>query len=255
MKISVSSNVDDLVRRMRDVRQRQLAFATAKALTATAQAVQAAEVKEMADVFDRPTPYTLSGTFVKSATKDRLTAVVGLKDFAGKGTPASKFLTSQIRGGARNLKRFERALRSVGALPDDMRAVPGSGAKLDAYGNMDRGQIVQILSYFRAFPEAGYRANMSERQRARLARGSRRTGALGFAYFVGRPGDGKLPLGIWQRFRSAHGGTALKPVLIFVRWAQYQAIFDFEFVARTTIEREWPRQFERAWAEAMGSAR
>ena len=30
------------------------------------------------------------------------------------------------------------------------RAVPGAAAKLDAYGNMGRGQIVQILSQLQA---------------------------------------------------------------------------------------------------------
>lgn len=254
IRIEVRADVDRVVAALDDVARRQIPFAAAQALNATVQVVQEAEVREMRDVFDRPTPYTLSGVYVKRATRARLEAEVGLKDFAAKGTPAAKFLWAQIAGGLRRPKRFEVALRRAGVLPPDMLAVPGEGARLDAFGNMNRGQLVQILAYFRAFPEQGYRANMSDERRAALARGQARRGVRGFAYFVGRPGGGKLPLGVWQRVRFGFG-WALKPVLIFVSGAVYSPIYDFEFVARKTVEREFPKRFEAAFAAAMRTAR
>lgn len=228
----------------------QMPFAAALALTRTAQAVQEKQILEMRDVFDRPTPYTLSSTFVKPATKRDLRAFVGLKEFAGKGIPATKFLAPVIAGGGRRLKRFELALQRSGALPPDWRVVPGSGAKIDSYGNIQPSQIVQILSYFRAFPEAGYRANMTDAKRRRMARGSKTK--RGVAYFVGRPGN-RAPLGVWERTEFGFG-SAVRPVLIFVRQAQYRQLYDFEFVATSTAQRVFPGAFEAALAAAIRSA-
>src|SRR5439155_26080975 len=134
-------------------------------------------------------------------------------------------LNPQIHGGSRDLKKFERALRSVGALPESHFIVPGAAAKMDAYGNMDRGQIIQILAYFRSFPEAGYRANTTAKGRARLARTT--LSRQGFAYFVGAPAGGKLPLGIWQRFNLKP--SAIRPVMIFVKSVLYSKRLDFEY--------------------------
>lgn len=231
--------------------QKQVQFATRVALTRTASKVKDAEVHEMRDVFRNPTPYTLSSVFVQPATANRLSATVLLKDEATKAIPAAKYLKAQIDGGQRGLKRFERALIAAGVMPGDYRAVPGAAAKLDAYGNMNRGQIVQILAFFRAFPEMGYKANMTDAGRARLARGSR--SKLGFAYFVGHPGN-RLPLGVYQRVKFAHG-SAIKPVLIFVRSAVYESIFDFGYVAETVVAQEFGNEFAKAYIEAVGSAR
>lgn len=231
--------------------QKQVNFATRVALTRTAQKAQAAEVKEMRDVFRNPTPYTLSSVYVKPATASRLEATVMLKDEATKAVPAAKFLRAQIDGGQRVQKRFERALQAVGAMPTGYRAVPGAGAKLDAHGNMSSGQIVQILAFFRAFPEMGYRANMTDKGRARLARGSKRQ--QGFSYFVGRPGD-RLPLGIYQRTNFARG-TSVRSVLLFVRSAVYQERYDFQYVAELTAANEFPSEFAQAFIEAERTAR
>lgn len=249
--VDVSKAVGDLSAKLGAFANRQVPYAAALALTRTAQDAQQAELREMRDVFDRPTPWTMSGTYVRPATRTNLQASVGLKDFAGKGIPAATFLAPQIAGGARRLKRFESALKAAGHLPDDFRVVPGSGAQLDAYGNIKPSQIVEILSYLRAFPEAGYRANMTDRRRQRLARGSKTK--QGFTYFIGRPGD-RGPLGVWKRYAFARG-TAVRPILIFVRQAYYRAVFDFEYVATTTATRAFPVQFETALAEAMRTAR
>lgn len=250
MKLAVTHDLDNL-QRMIDSAPDQLRFATAVALTRTAQDVKKAEEKEMRDVFDRPSPWTMNSLYVRPATKQTLEAEIWIKDFAAKATAPASYLLPQIKGGGRRLKRFERALQANGALPAGFRAVPGDAAKLDANGNMDRGQIVQILSYFKAFPEAGYKANMSDKRRERMARGSKTQ--LGYSYFVGRPGD-RLPLGVWQRVRLAMG-TAVRPVLIFVTEASYEAIFDFTYVADLTMRKNFNKHFADAFALAKRSAR
>ncbi len=231
--------------------QKQIKFATRVALTRTAQKAIPAQQKEMRDVFQDPTPFTLSALYVQPATSTRLQATVMLKDGSTKATPASKFLAAQIKGGERKQKRFERALVAKGIMPAGFRSVPGAAAPVDAYGNISRGEIVRILAYFQAFPEAGYKANMSDKARSRLERGGRN--AQGFTYIVARPGD-RLPLGIYKRVRFA-GGTALKPVLIFVRSTNYQPIYDFRYVVEMTAAAEFPGEFARAFEEAKRTAR
>lgn len=252
ISISVKSDLDAMAASMTDMQRRQIPFAAKSALNTTAKKVVEREQHEIRDVFNRPTPYTQSAVKIfKWAEKRDLQAIVGIKDDTSKGIPASKYLASEISGGGRRMKRFEKALQSVGALPEGYRAVPGAAAKLDAYGNMSPAQIVQILSFFKAFPEAGYKMNMTDKRRASLKRGT--AARVGFEYFVGRPGD-RLPLGVWQRFKLGHGG-AIKPVLIFVPHAVYQAIFDFDYVARQTVEKEFAPEFDKAMADALRTAR
>lgn len=251
MRVSIKTNAASVISSMSDMEHRQIPFASALALTRTAQEIHRREVHEMRDVFDRPTSWTLSALRVIPATKTKLQASVEFKDFAGKGIPATKFLPPQVYGGGRNLKRFERALALVGVLPPNHMAVPGQAAKRDAWGNMDPGQIVQILSYFRAFPEVGYRANITDKRRAQLAKGSKKR--YGVVYFATKPGD-RLPPGVWMR--EIHGlGSRIRPILIFVTRAYYDAIFDFHYVAERTAEEVLPKEFGLALAEALRTAR
>jgi hypothetical protein len=252
--ISLSIKVDTTqsVRHL-GVVQRQARYATARTLTQLANMARQDLRKEMLDVYDRPKPYTLNSIFTKPATVATLTSIVGLKDTSSKGAiPASKYLLASIKGGFRRIKRFEVALRRAGVLPDGMVAVAGKGATMDAYGNVTAGQIVQILSYFRAFPEAGYKSNATPQTRAKAWKGGRTK--RGQAYFVGRPGDGKLPLGVWKRVRFA-SGTAIKPILIFVDGAVYERIFELGYIVKRTVERNLDAEFRKALTDALATAR
>ncbi|MFA5941374.1 MAG: hypothetical protein WC809_18635 [Sinimarinibacterium sp.] len=249
--ISAKSNFGAGIRALKS-QEKQVRFGSARALTAVAVLIKAAEKHEMSDVFDRPTPFTLNSLFLRAATPGNQMAQVWLKDDDSGNKYAGNYLLPQIEGGNRLPKRFERALQAVGVLPAGFVAVPGSAAKLDAYGNMDRGQIVQILSYFRAFKTEGFTANITDKKKAKLARGTKKK--QGYAYFAGRPGDGKLPLGIWQRIHFARG-SALKPLLIFVDGTLYEKRFDFYYVAERTFEKEWPGALTREVGNAIATAR
>ncbi|KQY83665.1 hypothetical protein [Pelomonas sp. Root1444] len=217
--------------------------------------VQDAVRHEMRDSLDRPTPFTLNSLSVtKRATAADLTAVVDFKQVAGGSRPASDYLRWQVSGGQRRLKGFEVALRSIGVLPGGYFVTPGQGAKMDAYGNVSRGQIVAILSYFRAFREEGrgFKMNSTAATRARLARGTR--SRLGFRYFVGRPG-GRGQLGIYQDVRIAAGVRELLPVFIFVQWARYEPRLDVQAAADLAVKREAAPIFQAALAQALRTAR
>jgi hypothetical protein len=251
MRISVDMQLQGIVGGLRDLDTNQIPFALATALNETVKDIKQDEEKEIRDSIDRPTSTTLDAIYWLPATKQKLQAEVGIKNFAGKGNPASKYLAAQIEGGPRGAKRFERALQAAGILPPDFMVVPGSGVPLDQYGNISPSLIVQLLSYFKAFPEMGYKANMTDKKKAALAKGNKK-GKQGVSYFVAR--DGWLHPGVWARYSLAHG-SAVKPVLMFVRSVNYEKRFDFFYTAELTVKRRFEGHMRAAWAKAWATAR
>lgn len=232
-QLDIRDNVAEVLRRV-DARQKSIPVAISNALNLAVFKVREQEVATMERVFDRPTRWTLNSLFIERATVASPVARVFLKEsYRGR-----HYLRPQIFGGARLPKGFELVLRSAGLLPAGMYAVPGSGAKIDAYGNMSRGQLLQVMSALRlAERTSGYSAN-------RTATSAKRRGRKLPEYFVGRPGGGRLPLGVWQSFRFAHG-SAVKPILIFVKQPVYQQRFRFFDVAQRVASKAFPLYFER----------
>ncbi len=244
--LKITSNIDQVARELELLaRPDRMSKALSTALTRTAKAAQLEIQQAMPRVFDRPTPFTIKSVMIQPATAQTLMARVFIRDEATKGTPPIKYLSPQAHGGDRRQKRFERQLAQAGLLPPGMFAVPGEAAKLDAYGNWDRGQIVQVISYLKAFGEQGYRANMSDKRKQAF---SRKNG--GVEYFVGRQAGGRKTLGIWARYRFG-AGSAIKPIALFVRAPRYKAKFDFEKLANDVAVLELPVQVRRAVDEAL----
>lgn len=253
MKLTVKHNFVEVQKALGRL-QKQLPFAMAAALTRTAHDVRDAERKEMARAFDRPTRYTLNSLYVKPATKAQLVARVWVKD----SDRAAHYLLPQIWGGSRPMKRFEELLRQRGIMGANERAVPGEGAKLDAYGNMSRGQIVQILSQLRTFNLAGFDANATNSKRSRAKRAK-------VKYFFARQGESRVGGGAWKRgdkvqhlrsgvyAKTARGG--LTPVLIFVKGTGYRARLRFFEVGRKTVADRFRSHFANAFRHATKTAR
>jgi hypothetical protein len=238
MKIGITCNTQGYENSLKDWEQTKLPYATATALTRTGQKIKAALIDTMSAKFDRPTPYTLGGTFLKPATARDLTAIVGWKNFASKAVPASVFMLPQVEGGARRLKSTEKWLNKAGMLPGGMVSVPGARAKLDGYGNMSRGQLVQVLSALQAFPEAGFNANRNiAKARAKAAARKRLPD-----FFVGQPGGGRLPLGVYQRMKD----NTIRPILIFVKSPNYKILIPFAQVAQSVYTADFQEEFNRA---------
>jgi len=142
-------------------------------------------------------------------------------------------------------------------MPSGWFAVPGEGAKMDSYGNMSVGQIRQILSWFDAAENwAGSTQNMGVAGREKRRKGTRKS--YGFEYFVVEPGQrrtyqlksGKtgthsMQPGIYMRMMMGFG-SAIKPVLIYVKGARYQARFNFEKVARDVAAAMMQAEFDKA---------
>jgi hypothetical protein len=249
MKVSIQSNFPDVAQRLSQL-GRQAPFVAAVSLTRTIKDAQGAIKVEMERAFDRPTAYTLNGTFTKPATRNNLEARVWVKDNpSGKGTPADRFLLPQIHGGSRSQKGMERMLQRAGLMPAGHFAVPAAGAQLDGNGNVKRSQIVQILSQLKLQRGAGFesRATGSDRSNRTIAR-------QGVTYFALAGKRRGLQPGIYLKRKFAHG-TAVRPVFIFVPAVRYRPRLRFFEVGQATVNTRFLVHFDAEWAKAVGSAR
>jgi hypothetical protein len=242
---------------------KQIPYATALALTRTAQKVQAREVGVMKVVFDRPTPFTLRSLYMTPAKKTNLEAEVGLKV---PWLRKEHYLTAQIHGNTRRNKGFERKLGGLYLTPADEM-------KLDRYGNVPNSTLNRILSSLgRAETTAGYTANIS-------ARSALRGKARDF-FFLKNARNGLLP-GVYERiadskksaitgqkgarvnqkgvsrggFHSVVRARGIRPLLIAGRKPDYQKRFPFYEEAQRVVDREFNGEFYKALDQAMRTAR
>ena len=226
----------------------------------------------MRRVFDRPTPYTLGSLRIEAPADAGPIAgavmVKGRADAAGSGIPAESFLRAEILGGSRRWKRFEVALMRAGHLPRGWYATPTRYARVDQYGNMSRGQIVELMAWLALFRTArgertgGYRANKTERSKARARAGTRNR--FGTDVFVSSPLQayrrGSLPFGIYTRqtnvrTKRAHGAPApVRPVVLFVKSASYGVRLDFFGELKRFTAASVPIELDRALARVRAGA-
>jgi hypothetical protein len=196
--------------------EKNLKFATALALTRTAQKVRLAEQDEIKTQYDRPKPFTVNSIYFTPAKKDQteIYSVVGIKDRT-KGNPPVKYLQATMFGKSRRLKGFEKKLQQSGLMPSGHRAVPGQGLRLNKFGNMTQGQIKKAAT-----------ANEP-----------------GSKFFSGRVGR-KQTYGIWQRYGAR--SRKIKPFIIFIKRTSYNKLYDFYKVAVDKSKAIISREFKDA---------
>lgn len=242
--------------------EKQLTFASMRALNNTAFAARKAARDQIAQSLDRPTPKTVAlPTVTKRATRDSLVAELALDYRRFTGTTG--YLTPQIEGGKRVTKAFERRLIEADVMPRGMYAVYAKrSGYLDRFGNLPGAKIRQILSWFQAFKEAGHNQNMKERAKNNLRQGKRKGMKWGIAYFVSRGersgGLGmRLPPGVWERNypHGQAGKSFIKPVLLFVQDVSYRPRLDYVGAVQRAVEQTLERQLEAELARALRTAR
>ena len=268
IKFSIRVDGLDRLNALLTNKAKQINYATAVALTKTAKKVEHELYGEFRRVFDRPTPTTMRSLRTKPAKKTDLTAEVFVKDQPlGKKNPNSMadVLAHQFKGGGRIHKQLETVLRQQGFLQAGQFVAPGSAAKLDRYGNMSRGQIVQILS------QIGVRRAGSDSSPTKSARSRKNVAAAGRIFWSrGRAGNKKalvdkatgitfgftggkqnhLPAGAW-----VSDGKSVKPLLIVTSGQTYKRRVDMHAIGRRVVSREWDRTFDAELAKAMATAR
>jgi hypothetical protein len=237
MQISLKIEGLDTVRKLMDkLSGSQLTQAMAKGVNDAAYEVRRKMQAEMASVFDRPTPYILRSVQVKQATSENLAATIEPTYYGGKGIDPQQILRAQEAGGTRHDKRSEVALRRAGILPNGYQTSipdkPLAGSD-DGRGNLRGPFIVQLISYFQAFGEQGYRSNMTTKRKASLQKGNAKKAGVRYFVAYGKMRGGKtghFAPGIWAVVGVT--GADVRPVLMFVRKAQYKPRLSMEGIAQ-----------------------
>lgn len=210
--------LSDAVNLLEGFSERRMNAVQATALTRSARRLAQGWEGELFSSLDRPTAATLKSVIVRTASADRLQADVFVRDLSSSGGPAPvDWLRPQEFGGDRFIKKFERALMAAGAMSRGMVAVPGGYAKLDAYGNVSRGQIVDVLRQLGAEFSPGYAQVISARKDKREA-ASKRSGRK-YVALVSRT-NGYSP-GIYER-----QGRRLLAVFVFKSGVRYRSRID-----------------------------
>lgn len=255
--------IERLAKEFDQVRKQQIPYALRLTANKLAENTKLhMETKEIPSL-DRPTRYALNMMRVDYAKSNKNpVATVKVKDTAmitkrGMVGP-DQVLGHLFTGGQRRGKGFEGLMQQAGILPKGMYAVPGEGVTLDAHGNIPKGLIVQLLAYFRAFQESGFRANMTTTSRAAFERRHLRKNyksSTSFNFFLIRVGDkSRLHPGIWARVGFGAFGKAIKPILMFVNRATYKQYFDLPAIADMIIERDLESVFNQSLNHAIATS-
>ena len=232
--IKVTHNLDAVARAF-SAQRKQIAFATAVALTRTAQDLQRAVPPALERALDNPTEFTKRGTYLLAARKDKLQAEVGFK------RTQAKYMALQIAGGVRS------ATQAGIKLPGNIQ--------LNAFGNIPRGTIAKLKA---AAKEGTLGPALAKRINAN---GNRRKGAAPLQLFYGQPtgrGWENAPVGIWRRIPPAvpGGKGKLVPVIVFEDTpARYRPRFDFARLARTTVADKFQGHLRASLQKALATAR
>ena len=246
--ISVKAETKQVEQYLTRIERQQLPFATALALTRTAQHIQKRTLPAMLPrILDRPAPFTMRGFYIIPARKKDPTpqAVVQIKDGVTSqpgrgntpGTPAFEYLRPQIQGGRRNAKSHERKLRRLGILGADEFTVPGQGMRLDRYGNLTGATYSKILADVQG-SDVGIAQGFGQ---ATTRRGRKR-------YFYH---PNLRPRGIYLRTSR----RKLIVALLFVKSPRYQPRFDFHGISARVARKQFPLELRKALARAMRTAR
>jgi hypothetical protein len=122
--ISARSNLNDLTRSLDAFARKQVPFAMAQAVNATAARVQAEEIENIKQTFKSPTPFTQKSIGLRKANKANPVATVFVKDIA------AKYLLPYETGGAHMLN--SKALLNP------------KGVSLNGYGQLSRGMLAKL---------------------------------------------------------------------------------------------------------------
>ncbi|EES3797924.1 TPA: hypothetical protein JWK76_002600 [Escherichia coli] len=119
------ADLNDLHRQLQGM-QKQVRFATARAITSTVRKIEAAEKENLRRKLDNPTPFTVNSVRSKGATRDNLTGRVFIMD------TAVPYLEPFEVGGLHYLGEGQKAVLN----PKNIR--------LNKYGNLPKAKLQQL---------------------------------------------------------------------------------------------------------------
>ena len=205
---------------LRNLTETQIPTAVRIALNKTAWDVRQAQIAQVPQVFDRPTPFIAKGVFYTKATPAKMYSVAG---WEAKRDPV---IAPHVAGGQRFSKRAEEVLRASGIMSAGSWLVPGPACPLNRYGNPTKAVWNKLYA---AMPSL------------------RTVGGTYENWFIG----GKYPrrnlyAGIWER-----KGGIIRPVFFFTRAPGYQVRYDFYGIADRKAREVLPRYLSESVRKAL----
>lgn len=221
--ISIKVDISGLERMAQMLHSEQVPFATAVALTRTAQDAANELNTVVPRYIDRPTPFTQKSFTQSRATKRDLRAVVFVKDIQ------AKYLRYQILGGNR--------------APDKIANKLPSTINLNEFGNIPRGEIAKLI----ALAKAG--------KRLTKARGKRLGISNKLDLFYGDPAGTGMPPGIFKRVVNGDRNILIPLVVFLKKPAHYKPIFPMREIVQRVVQQKFAINFKIAFADAIKTAR
>jgi hypothetical protein len=211
---------------------KQLQFASAVALTRTAYKARDLAYDEFRRALDRPTRFTMNSLFVESATRSKREATVKTKP-GFNSVPAGAWLVPNVEGGKRTSKSFERKVGSY--------MVPSKYMNLDSFGNVPGSTFRKIFSNLQ----------LGDEQQSTNSAASKRK-RKNEAYFLRNDI-------IFRRTNHTVGDKtlgAIIPQLILVKNdPDYDPVIRWAEIAELAYDRHYADEFDKAFDQAMATAR
>lgn len=256
LKMQITVDTSRFMDLVRNQLPKAIPYVQATTATNLAKRVQAKVREQLPVKFDRPTPYTVRGVFIKAADRQSPVAEVFFPDSTEqRGLPKREYLRPGAFGAPRrNQKRTEFLLTRTGFLPPGWVTTPGTSALkygyMDTYGNVKPRVYAQIVNVLQ-LKQMGTGRNAKGISAASAKRAARM--GVDAEFFAVRPGANTLgrggswlPAGVYKRVGPK--GDQLHQLLKFVSKASYQQRLDLETIARNEVNTGLKAEFDRAFA-------
>jgi len=242
---SVEFDLDHMIGKIDRIQFLEVPYAASVAVNRVAVLAKDAIRAEMPRAFDRPVPFTLNSLYMKASSKTNLEAEVGLRDFAPKGNPASKYLAPQIYGGPAYATRFQKSLRYSGILAPNRYAIPtqSDNLRVNMYGNVSPGMYTEILYKLKAFRD------MSAFSYNKHSKTKRQVNNI-FVVLENDTKNAHLRPGIYDRLGMKNREGRL---FNFGKTPEFIGKFPFHRIGAEAAERNWNKEFGGALAMALAS--
>ena len=253
ISISIKADTEDLRRKLNNLVNRQLPYATSIALNETAKTLKIYNEALMRKAFENPTPFTMNAFYVQYASKKNLIARLRRKDkVVGK-----HYLEVQDTGGMRPMKAFEKNFQRRLPYKGIVNYIlPADGTPMNRYGNISPGFLMKVMSQLQVQADSNMNTGYSKKTKAgRRSRAGR--------YFVPPP-DHPLAQrgggGVYETKQDPLGkerkGSRVKKVLSFVQaQPQYKKRTDFDNNMRRAANRLLPKKMRVGFSRAMSTAK
>lgn len=228
----VTNDIKDALEGLTALDEKNIMFATAKAMTLTGQYAQTKLKVAMEAAIDRPTPYTSNSTFVTFARPNNLFMEVGIRRVGRGGrTAAGRYLQSLIRGGQPTYKGVDLSASKLAGYKGVLVPSKNSPVKLNRYGNITLGQYKEVVG------------------------GARN---LGGAYYIAPVKRGSSVKAIYQRKTSLIGRTSTiqsKTSRVFVispNPKMRQQRLNLPIILGNTVRTEFPKFMRQRFEYEIG---